>query len=110
MNLHANSILSNRETKKLNRRLEILNAHKHFPNGASDRQIKEFLGYDDMNAVRGRTTEMINEVVPKLKEIGHRNCLVTGKWVRVTTPTFFSESAPIPEDLFAKMMKTDLFA
>ena len=68
---------SNRESKRC---AEILAAVDQMDD-ATDRQIKIFLGYQEMNAVRPRITELIK--AGRLYESGSMKCRYTGKTVRV---------------------------
>ena len=47
----------------------------------TDREIMALMGYSDMNAVRPRITEMVEDGI--LTEIGSKVCPLTGKTVRV---------------------------
>ena len=49
---------------------------------ATDREVMQFLGYSDMNAVRPRITELIN-LAGILEECGSKEDIVTGKMVRI---------------------------
>lgn len=50
--------------------------------GAStDREVKDGMGFSDMNSVRPRITEAID--IGALVEVGERRCSMTGKMVRI---------------------------
>lgn len=80
--MHTNSIAAyNEESAKLsNRASEILTFLKrHGP--STDRQIKVFLNYPDMNCVRPRITELIDAKL--VHEIGSTIDTTTEKNVRI---------------------------
>ena len=82
--MHENSILSYIEelsNDNINKRSkEILECLKSLAS-ATDRQIKNYLGYDEMNCVRPRITELIDS--GHIREIGSVKCETTGKTVRL---------------------------
>jgi len=79
--IHTNSILSNRQTDKMKRREEIFEAYRHFNGGCTDRAIAAYLGYNDLNAVKPRITEMIQDGI--LEECGNTLDRTTNRTVRV---------------------------
>ena len=50
------------------------------PRGYTDREIKDAWGFDDMNSIRPRVTELVG--MGLLIECGKRRCIETGKTVR----------------------------
>ena len=79
---HANSRLSYRYlgSARSDRTMRILDwLRAHGP--ATDREIRDGLGLEDMNSVRPRISEAIREGL--IREIGARTCGMTGKLVRV---------------------------
>lgn len=85
--IHENSLRSYRELKKEDRFSAILKAFNTFKEPLSDRDVKRMLGFEDMNSVRPRITELIKQ--GKLKECGCETDLFTQKSVRLcrlTTP------------------------
>ena len=62
------------------RKREILTALKRY-GALTDRQTMTACGYGDMNAVRPRITELVDQGV--VREIGETSCPVTKKRVRI---------------------------
>jgi len=81
-NLHPNSLAAFRsETLRFNQREQhILDAFKNL-GICTDRAIAAALGFNEMNAVRPRITELINSGI--LEESGTTICPVTKKRVRL---------------------------
>ena len=82
MTIHQNSREAFHQEKPRfpNRKEQIMEIF--LPSGAilSDRQVKDILGYSDMNAVRPRITELCKE--GRLEEVGAKVDPVTNKKVR----------------------------
>jgi len=81
--MHSNSIDAY-ESEKVNlskRALSILTELESRPRPCSDRQLKDRLGYSDMNMVRPRVTELIGKGL--VFEVGKYPCEITGKSVRL---------------------------
>jgi predicted HTH transcriptional regulator len=90
MSVHDNSKKAIREERALGkphtRRKEILRLLVHTGQPFTDRQIMRALGYQEMNQVRPRITELVK--AGSLRESGKGKCPVTGKTVRlVQAPT-----------------------
>ena len=96
--LHTNSILSNRQAEKYNRRQAILDAYDNIGRPCTDRYIATYLGFADMNFVRPRTTEMIEEGF--LCEVGKVKDDVTNRTVRICVKARDAGYEPIKKDLF----------
>lgn len=61
----------------------ILSVYEKEPNESfTDRQVKNRLGFEDMNQVRPRISGLVDKGI--LIECGHVKCGVTGKPVRLT--------------------------
>lgn len=82
--IHRNSLLADREMKykKGCRHNQILQVFHITGRPMTDREIKNFLRVDDMNAVRPRITELIDD--GRLVECGEAKDVITGKTVRLT--------------------------
>jgi hypothetical protein len=80
--MHPNSILAYKETKeeRERRKQDILRVYELSTRPIIDREVCERLGFFDMNKVRPRITEMIQE--RKLRQVGKRKDHVTRKSVR----------------------------
>lgn len=63
------------------------------PRPWTDRQIAAGMGYPDMNAVRPRITELIDQGI--LREAGSITCQVTGKRVRLVSPVIHQGELPL---------------
>jgi len=61
MNIHDNSILSNRETERYRRRQVIIEIYRKANKPLTDREVRDLGGFREMNEVRPRITEMVNE-------------------------------------------------
>ena len=72
----ANKALTDKETRQ-RRIMKVVRGAGH---PLTDREIKDSLGYVDMNSVRPRVTELVGDGV--LVECGKRRCGVTGLSVR----------------------------
>lgn len=86
--VHANSVESFHGSKNAisDRRRAVLEVYQARPGLAlTDRQVLAHLypGKDDLNMVRPRITELIEEGL--LVETGRMKCLVTGKMVRTVS-------------------------
>lgn len=68
-----------------NRQEMILVVYKQSAKPLTDRQVKTALGFEDMNSVRPRITELIDAYPPKLQEVGETQDPVTRKTVRLVT-------------------------
>jgi hypothetical protein len=82
--MHLHSIKAHHEEEpKLGKRASlILNLLCNPSMGEStDREVKEMLGFSDMNSVRPRITELLK--MGLLVECGSKECPVTGKLVRI---------------------------
>lgn len=83
---HENSISALREERiKLDRRCSEVLGAIHQLGTCTDRQIKDFLGYEEMNSVRPRITEL--KKLGLVHEAGKIKCPKTGKSVRVVRIT-----------------------
>ncbi len=81
LNIHENSILSFHNTDRETRHKMILSVYE--PNGEySDRRICFMLGFSDLNSVRPRITELIDDGI--LIECGRTFDLLTRRHVRLT--------------------------
>lgn len=80
--IHRNSIQSFHEIRdKLNGKHQVIwDAFKSSEN-LTDRMVKDMLGFEDMNSVRPRITELVKNGY--LVEVDRSKCPVTGKKVRV---------------------------
>lgn len=63
----------------------ILYAYRLAGRPMTDRDVATALGFNDMNAVRPRCTDLIDRGL--LREVGEIRCQVTGITVRVCVPT-----------------------
>lgn len=79
---HLNSTLSLKTLDKEKRKQEILSVFEHDNTPRTRRQIKEELGYEDMDSVSPRITEMIYED-KTLEEAGNTFDHMTGKTVQL---------------------------
>ena len=109
MGMHKNSIVAHRTNRYGDRHRAILAAYQRSDTPLTDRQVKEVLGYDEMNAVRPRINELID--CGALIEMSSSRCPVTGKTVRRCMATGFSPSVATSVidacDLFAGMLTPD---
>ena len=78
--VHSNSIVSYYQLKKAKRYRIILDLLEKTFVPLSDRQIKDKLGFSEMNSVRPRLNELINKGI--VKESNNIKCFLTGKTVR----------------------------
>ena len=79
--MHANSRKAHREeSAKLNGRAAAILAYLREHGPATDRQVRDGMGFADMNAVRPRLTELIGAGLAV--ECGSVKCECTGKTVR----------------------------
>lgn len=92
--IHANSVKSYHQGlldgSFSDREQEIIDALKTL-HKATDRQIMEYLGYEDMNCIRPRLTELIKEAAI-VEEIGSRHDLLTNKKVRLVRIIPFNDN------------------
>jgi chromosome condensin MukBEF MukE localization factor len=85
--MHINSINAyHEELPKLSKRASVIynffaNTHSRLERFYTDRQVKTILGFNDMNQVRPRITELIK--LGLLEEVGKTKCPITCKMVRV---------------------------
>jgi len=80
--MHKNSIETYHSIKPFLTKRQLVIYNWLEANGeASDRQIKVGLGFDDLNAVRPRITEMVQR--KQLREVKTVRCSVTKKPVRI---------------------------
>lgn len=79
--IHSNSIKAYRELTPNKRAARIYEKYTGTGKAMTDREIAERLGFDDLNQVRPRITEMI--VLGFLRECGKVKDSVTGKTVRI---------------------------
>ena len=80
--IHSNSVASFATTRpdREKRILAILAVLSEDGELLTDRQIKDRLGFQEMNAVRPRITELLKE--GRISEYGKTRCQLTGKTVR----------------------------
>ena len=78
--MHENSLLAYKDTDKHTRYADILNAYE-VKGPMTDREVATFLGYQDLNRVRPRITELIG--LDFLIESGRVRDSITGKTVRL---------------------------
>lgn len=95
--VHQNSKISYEETKaegKLTKRqaliLQWLLAN---PGSHTDREIAQGLRFTDMNAVRPRITELVDQRL--LEEVSTIKCDITGRPVRKVAPVFRQAELPL---------------
>tara|TARA_R100001163_G_scaffold14424_1_gene13172 strand:- start:4136 stop:4414 length:279 start_codon:yes stop_codon:yes gene_type:complete len=85
--MHINSINAyHEELPRLSKRASAIynffaNTHSRLERFYTDRQVKTILGFNDMNQVRPRITELIQ--LGLLEEVGKTKCPITCKMVRV---------------------------
>lgn len=81
--MHDNSIEAYENLKpKLGERAErILRWMESKPTPMTDREVKDQMGFGDMNEVRPRITELVKHKL--LHEVGKRKCPATNKTVRL---------------------------
>lgn len=98
--MHENSTQAYHEEKpKLSaREQEILDWMERWKNPASDRTLKSRMGYDDMNMVRPRVTELVDKGL--LKEVDKIKCSTTGKTVRLVQHHKFVKCEVTQPELF----------
>lgn len=84
---HSNSLAAYHELRATlsGRRLEVLDCIEQLGRPATDRQIKDRMGFYDMNQARPRITELVQ--LGLLQEVGSIRCKLTGKSVRLVKPT-----------------------
>ena len=83
MDIHENSLEAFKTLDKASRQELVLECYHRYPLGLTDRDVKDLLGFNDMNTVRPRITEMIKEDRPRLEEKKKICDSVTGRNVRV---------------------------
>jgi hypothetical protein len=81
---HPNSRESLKRVDKDKRKAEIMDAFEREGKPMTDRQLARYLGYQDLNAIRPRVTELIAE--KKLREYSTVICETTKRPVRKTMP------------------------
>lgn len=83
--MHQNSLFANnagREIGSFSKRCQsILDLHRRMNMPMTDRMVKEYLGFEDMNAVRPRINELIDAGM--LEENGSMKDPATGMRVRL---------------------------
>lgn len=88
MPMHQNSLAAyyaERDAGRLSRRARAVLADVQRNGPGTDRQIRDRMGFDDMNHVRPRITELVQ--AGELRETGRVVDPVTGKRVRVVDVT-----------------------
>ena len=83
MPIHYNSIKSIKQLKKGGKHNRILQIYHITNRPMTDREVKIIGKFEDMNEVRPRITELINDY-ERLEECGNVHCVVTKKEVRLT--------------------------
>jgi len=80
--IHSNSIESYHDIKPelSGRRRDVYITLYKNSSKLTDREVKDLMGFPDMNSVRPRITELVNSGY--VKEVGATKCPVTGKTVR----------------------------
>lgn len=78
------------------RHAEVFNLFKNEGRPLTDRMVKELLGYEDMDEVRPRITELIQKPFELLEEVGKVVCLKTKKTVRLVYLTHQGKDVLIP--------------
>lgn len=84
MAIHEHSIQSFHQelsSSRIGRRAQKIVAWLRLHGPATDREVKDGLGFADMNSVRPRITEAVEAGL--ILEVSERRCPVTGKTVRV---------------------------
>lgn len=79
--MHANSLAALGSLDCGERERLIIDAYVAAGLPQTDRQIAERLGFDDMNKVRPRISDLIDDLI--LREVGSTKDHVTGKKVRL---------------------------
>lgn len=79
--IHGNSLGAYQRLNKKARHEVILRAYCFSRNGLTDREVLKKIGFTDMNSVRPRITELIQD--GQLKDVGKTKDFVTSKMVRV---------------------------
>lgn len=109
MPVHANSITAHHGNRYDQRCRDILAAYHKIARPATDREIMEAIGRQDMNAVRPRINGLRDMGV--LVEMTPARCKVTGKTVRRCMPTGYqpdvAKAINDGMDLFANAVKPD---
>ena len=87
--IHRNSIQSFHEIrdKLAGKHQAIWDAFRSVERNLTDRMVKDMLGFEDMNSVRPRITELVKHGY--LEEVDRAKCPVTGKQVRVCNLAVF---------------------
>lgn len=81
LHTHSREAYRSERQRLTGRRLQVYEFVRQHPN-VTDRQVKDGLGFADMNAVRPRITELCNPPWNLLEECGEARDRVTGKRVR----------------------------
>ena len=79
--IHRNSLSAYASLKRVDRYEAILKAYESIKSPLTDRDVKEILGFPDMNNVRPRISELIDK--GKIIEVGSELDLVTNTRVRL---------------------------
>lgn len=77
-----NSLAAYPRENRLTREALVFNVYRKLGRALTDRQVKEFLGMEEMNDVRPTITRMTKEVPPRLEKAGETKDHKTGKTVR----------------------------
>lgn len=87
--IHRNSIQSFHEIrdKLAGKHKAIWDTFQSVDKNLTDRMVKDMLGFEDMNSVRPRITEMVKNGF--LQEVDQAKCPVTGKKVRICKINYF---------------------
>lgn len=82
-NVHDNSIQTFYETEqdREKRRAEVFEVYVKAGRSMTDREVCKALGYNDLNAVRPRCSELVDEGL--LIEVGKTRCPITNRRVRL---------------------------
>ena len=98
--MHNNSITTyNEEKPSLSKRsMQIMSWLNNHPYPLTDRSVKVGMGFEDMNMVRPRITELIKG--GHVTEVGSKICPDTGKTVRLIQLTKHADAKPIQQELF----------
>lgn len=81
-NIHSNSYAAYmQERQNLSKRSTAILEHLQLSKEKTDRQVRDEMGFDDMNNVRPRITELVQAGF--LTECGKTKCPITNKLVRL---------------------------
>ena len=84
MPIHINSLVAKKQLKVKGKHNRVLQVFHMSNRPMTDREVKIFGKFDDMNEVRPRITELTQMIPPRLEECGTVKCVVTQKQVRQT--------------------------